>query len=96
MEKELKESWNIINTTKVNCCTTEKEKENANKILYELKMEYKTMNALEILKDLAELQRINILGVAGENGQSFIDKDQFMNAIKIIEKYYKGKIEGLQ
>lgn len=91
MEKELKESWNIINTTKVNYCTTEEEIENANKILYKLKMEYKTMNALEILKEIEELQRINILGVCGKNSQSFIEIGKFMNALKTIEKYYKGK-----
>lgn len=91
MEKELEESWNIIETTEVNCCETTEEKEKADEILYKLKMEHKTMNASEILEEIKKLQQISILGVCGKNSQSLIEIGKFMNALKTIEKYYKGK-----
>lgn len=91
MEKELEESWKIIETTEVNCCETTEEIEKANEILYKLKMEHKIMNASEILEEMEKLQQISILGVCGKNSQSFIEIGKFMNALKTIEKYYKGK-----
>lgn len=91
MEKELEESWKIIETTEVNCCKTEDEIIEANEILNKLKNERITMNIPEILKEIEKLQKIDILGVGGNAMQNFRTKDKFINAIEKIKQYYSNK-----
>lgn len=91
MGEELKDYWNIIDTTIVNSCKTEDEIIEANEILNKLKNERITMNIPEILKEIEKLQKIDILGVGGNAMQNFRTKDKFINAIEKIKQYYSNK-----
>lgn len=91
MGEELKDYWNIIDTTIVNSCKTEDEIIEANEILNKLKNERITMNIPEILKEIEKLQKIDILGVGGNTMQNFRTKDKFINAIEKIKQYYSNK-----
>lgn len=89
MKEELKDYWNIINTTIVNSCETEEEINKANKILNKLKNERIAMNIPEILKEIEKLQQINIIGVSGI--KELRTKEQLKNAIEKIKQYYSNK-----
>ena len=55
MEEELKDYWNVINTTIINSCETKEEINKANEILSKLKNERIAMNIPEILKEIEKL-----------------------------------------
>jgi len=85
MEEELKDYWNVINTTIINSCETKEEINKANEILSKLKNERIAMNIPEILKE------IDILGVGSNTIQNFRTKEQLINAIEKIKQYYSNK-----
>ena len=58
MEEELKDYWNVINTTIINSCETKEEINKANEILSKLKNERIAMNIPEILKEIEKLQQL--------------------------------------
>jgi hypothetical protein len=91
MEEELKDYWNVINTTIINSCETKEEINKANEILSKLKNERIAMNIPEILKEIEKLQQIDILGVGSNTIQNFRTKEQLINAIEKIKQYYSNK-----
>lgn len=91
MEEELEEKWKILESTTINCCKTKEEKEEANKILDNLKMERKYMSMAEKLKEIKKLQQIDILGVTANTAEDIRTKEMFKEAIETIEKNYKKK-----
>ena len=91
MEEELKDYWNVINTTIINSCETKEEINKANEILSKLKNERIAMNIPEILKEIEKLQQIDILGVGSNTIQNFRTKEQLINAIEKIKQYFSNK-----